>query len=172
MAKANPSKTLVATAYHEAGHAVIAWANQIGLREASIIPNSTSGTLGHCRHATWPSFRPDTDNSLRTRRRAEMLIMVALAGSEAEKRVTGRYNHRGAESDMHYAGGLTMYLTGSAEEAEALLRWLTIRTRNVLENHWSTVEPLADALLNEQRLNGKRILEVILATMGAPLLTL
>ena len=163
MAKANLSKALVATAYHEAGHAVIAWVHRVGLREVSIIPDADAGTLGHCGRYRWPSFAPDAGLDARTERRAMNLMMVHLAGREAERRFTGRYNHIGAAADLETAYTLAAYVTGDTDpETAAFLHWLTLRTRRALGIHWIAVEALATTLLNAQRLDGKQVREVIL----------
>ncbi len=56
------------TAYHEAGHAVMAWLLGRETEEATIIPNNARGTLGHIKNVEMRTFFPDllsaTDYSL------------------------------------------------------------------------------------------------------------
>ena len=158
-----PTRALIATAYHEAGHAVMAWAHDVGVKEVSIVPNMERNSLGHCQHIVWSAFRPDLEDSLRTRDRVQWLIMVFLGGREAERRFTGRYNHGGATGDMHQVFNMASYLASSDDEIDALVRWLTIRTRNSLDVYWAFVEGLAAALLEEQQMRGKRVREVMTA---------
>jgi hypothetical protein len=65
-------KSLEATAYHEAGHAIARWWLGLRFKEASIIPNSAGGTLGHVFGSGLPKwFDPATqDHQPRVRLRA------------------------------------------------------------------------------------------------------
>src|ERR1700756_1909637 len=77
---------LAATAFHEAGHAFMAWRQGVPVYKATIIPGDD--TLGHVRHGK-VLFKGDwkdlaIGDSDRTRMRAERLIMICLAGPEAQ----------------------------------------------------------------------------------------
>jgi ATP-dependent Zn protease len=79
-----PTKSIIATAYHEAGHAVIAYLEDLVLREVSIVP--TSDTLGHCRYAQAHHFNPEARVPPAMRARIAAHIMGSLAGPDAERR--------------------------------------------------------------------------------------
>jgi ATP-dependent Zn protease len=105
------SKEEEATAYHEAGHAVIALALRRGLSRVTIVPDDEAGSLGHCagtRTGEW--FQPDVDRSGRARRFIEDRVIILFAGFHAEHRFAGRRNHRGAASDWQAAGDLLSLL--------------------------------------------------------------
>src|SRR5688572_7838108 len=87
------TKTLKATAYHEAGHAVASIALRRPLTEASISPSDEQNTLGHCSHPPHPpSFQPDIEVTTRDRLRIEAACIVFFAGGAAETRFLGRRN--------------------------------------------------------------------------------
>ncbi len=84
-----------ATAYHEAGHAVVAHFERVPLRQkgASIIPNREDGTAG--RVFAWETFgeryRPDTKNTDAARIRCERavaLIQIRLNNFEISMEIS------------------------------------------------------------------------------------
>ncbi len=77
----------MATAYHEAGHAVSAHYNRLALKRASIIPGDDSH--GHILYQVAESFQPEFNTDLRTRARGEALIIGLLAGHIAEEKRPG-----------------------------------------------------------------------------------
>jgi hypothetical protein len=103
-----------ATAYHEAGHAVVAYFERVPLRQkgASIIPNREDGTAG--RVFAWETFgeryRPDTKNTDAARIRCERAAMVFLAGIVAQRKFNSRsvrFHH--GELDFHNAVNMMGY---------------------------------------------------------------
>src|SRR3954471_22736079 len=95
-------KTLVAVAYHEAGHAVIAEHYGIGHRKVTIIPKDDylgiaigyKGSKLLARLGDGERFDPQL------RRRIEGLVQVLYAGPIAEYRFRGRRNRSGAQTDL------------------------------------------------------------------------
>jgi ATP-dependent Zn protease len=125
------------TAFHEAGHAVVAYALRRHFRKLSIAPDATS--LG--RANLWPlRYRSvELDRSRRNRDRLEKEIMTLYGGLVAEQIVQGGYDVRASAKDLQRAAELAMLLTDTDEEAWALLRLLHIRTRQLLQQPvWST----------------------------------
>jgi ATP-dependent Zn protease len=97
-----------ATAFHEAGHAVVATDLRSGWRSVSVSKNET--TLGRVTSARLGKrFQPDVEVDSRTRRVVERDVMVFLAGREAEAIHTGRRNNVGAQHDLHCAHELASY---------------------------------------------------------------
>jgi hypothetical protein len=155
-----------ATAFHEAGHAIVAWSLGVGVKGVSIVPDADS--TGRCHHARL--FRkkyPELDDSLRAAVRMQKNVMIALAGLIAKGMYRARsVRHYHAHADHATAVDIALHLTSSVEEAAALIKWLEIRTRNVLRLRWPMVERLAKELLSKDTLNGaelKRSLEVRIA---------
>ena len=160
------TKALRSTAYHEAGHAVMAWHEGLSINEISIVPDhKSSGRIIHANPLR--GIHLDMDNSNRARIRAESAIRVALAGPIAQRHYNPRgFQHRHAESDYELAKDRILYITGSGEEANAYMNLLEIQTRQIVTGlHWSLVDYLAKALLERQRLSRKEIRATIKQSM-------
>ena len=84
-----------------------------------------------------------------------------MAGTAAEKWLTGRHSHVGARDDYSKAADLAMYAAGSNDEVEALLRWLQLRAANAVCSRWCFIEAVAKELLERETLTGRQIREVI-----------
>lgn len=156
------SKNLVATAHHEAGHAVAAFLLKRRLRSVTIVPNSKDGSLGSTNYR----FKSGEvrDLSYMSRRHVEDHIIICFAGGIAEQRFRGRANHRASRSDHFEAVELALEHIGRADEARAYADWLFVRTKNLLlhtPNAWRAVKAIATALLKFQTLSGKKVAETI-----------
>jgi hypothetical protein len=152
----NPSRQ-ERNAYHEAGHAVAHWAMDVPFAEVSIA--AAGDTLGQM-DATVPALQVKRGRQapLEARLEVEKAIVCLLAGTMAEKKLTGRHYWTGGSHDRDNALDLAMSVTGSREEAEAFLAWLLERTRNLMEDssHWAAVETLANVLLEQEHLSGRQ----------------
>ena len=122
-----------ATAYHEAGHAVAACEYRIAIKELSII--SDEQTHGRMLFKTPIDLEAiDYDNSNRTRIRAELQIIVALAGGIAQRRRSARSMRRWhTEGDHKFAAGIAMRLNGDVRTTSACLARLELVTENLIE---------------------------------------
>ncbi|MCX6092266.1 MAG: hypothetical protein NTX23_05315 [Candidatus Bipolaricaulota bacterium] len=149
-------------AYHESGHAVVAFLLRRRCEYVTIIPDE--GRVGHVCPADLPdSFRPETDTDSLTRYRIEREAKIFLGGITAERMFTGRQVSSGSEHDLRAAAGLAQYLSGTDEEASAQLKLLLIQTQNLLsaEGNWCAVQRLADALMRERRIPWSRVRQII-----------
>lgn len=155
--------SLKKTAYHEAGHAVAHHYLFLSFKYVSIIPDEQEGTLGHVQSKYPESFRPDFEISNRNRLRLEREIMACLAGHAAEIIYSGHENWVGASQDNHLAIHLALYVTKSNEEIEAFIKWMQIRTMELLKNpiKWLVVESVAEELLKNKRLKAKDVKRII-----------
>jgi hypothetical protein len=142
-----------ATAYHEAGHAVVRyWAGREAgtahaFKSASIEEDADSlGRVIHNSPGAW--FQPDIATDSRTRKRLETEIMGSLAGFLAVERAGYPNASDGSEKDLSTAAMLAGYVCGSVEETEAYIEWLRLRTVALLgrEFVWRGVVALATAL--------------------------
>jgi hypothetical protein len=151
------------TAYHEAGHAVAAFAMSKRFKKVSIIPIPDDNSLGRVSGCGWNSkLNPEIDEGVRLRHLVEAQIIIFLAGPVAEAKLTGRYNHIGASKD--YAGAVSYadYVTGSSEETGAYINWLIEKTKNILSlYHWNAVELLAGELIKHREIGYKATREII-----------
>lgn len=136
-----------ATAYHEAGHAVVALALGRPVHRVSILPDRER--LGVCFFGK-PIFRPTEDW-------LEREMLIALAGMAAEARFTGADAWAGAAKDEQYAASLARERTGNARQAERLLRRALAKVEHLLARtaHWLAVERIARELIQAGAISGR-----------------
>lgn len=158
------SERLLATAYHEAGHAVIAWLLGVRFRRAAvtIIPDRDSkGRVKH--HSTLKRLRPDVDDSDRIRLGIEKTAMIAIAGEAAQRRfrpMSRRTWH--AAQDYHNVSELLSRVLHPKELAP-YLKFLQIRVNLMLDRPgaWQAVEAVAEALVRQRTLSADEAAQVI-----------
>ena len=132
-------RDLTPTAFHEAGHAVMATVLRKGWREVSIEPDEDA--FGRTYMAKLGErFRPDIEVSTRTRNIIEREVMIFLAGPEAERFKTGRRNDVGARHDYECVGVLLGYAASDQDELDAYREWLRCRT----VNHFASADVLGE----------------------------
>ena len=135
-----------ATAYHEAGHAVVALALGRPIHRVSVLPDGQF--LGLCRFGKGV-FRPSEDW-------LEREILIALGGIAAEARYTGDYAWDAADRDRRYVRQLAAQRAGE-RQAERLERRLLAKAEHLLarEGHWRAVELIAAELLCQGAISGR-----------------
>jgi ATP-dependent Zn protease len=136
-----------ATAYHEAGHAVIALALGRPIQRVTILADREhAGTCAFGKAV----FRPSEDW-------LEREALIALAGLAAEARLTGVYEMDGAAKDRRYVAELARQRAGDARKAERLERRLLSKAEYLLsrEDNWRAVERLAAELLRVGTISGR-----------------
>jgi hypothetical protein len=135
-----------ATAYHEAGHAVIALALDRPVHRVSVLPNRDR--LGQCEFGKGVS-RPSEDW-------IEREILIALAGMAAEAKHTGKYGFAEADRDLRYVRRMVLKRT-SERAAERYERRLLAKVEYLLadEAHWNAVELIAAELLKHGAISGR-----------------
>jgi ATP-dependent Zn protease len=138
-----------ATAYHEAGHAVVALALGRPVQRVTILADREH--LGTCAFGK-AVFRPSEDW-------LEREALIALAGLAAEARFTGVYQFDGAAKDRRYVLELALQRTGDARKAERLERRLLAKTEHLLaqEEIWGAVTRLAAELLRAGTVSGRTV---------------
>ena len=150
---------LRATAYHEAGHAVIALANKIAVHSVSIKPEGT--TLGRAFTRNVLAGRGvDCEVSTQNRLRMERYSMVLLAGPIAERKFIksngGRYRCGGG-SDYEALINYVSYFCGSDAMVDAYIKLLhEMAALEVNAPHnWSRIEKLAGILIERGEVTKK-----------------
>ena len=135
-----------ATAYHEAGHAVVALALGRPVHKVSALPDRER--LGHCAFGKAP-VRPSEDW-------IEREILISLAGLAAEARHTGTYGWAEAEKDLRYVRRL-LRDSGSERKAERVEKRLLRKVEHLLadDEHWRAVELIAAELLAHGVISGR-----------------
>ena len=135
------------TAYHEAGHAVMAMWLGRDIHRVSILPNKTR--LGQC------ELKKGARRASQDRLEDEVLIL--LAGAVAEGRLTGRYCWEGASSDLRQARVLTESRAGTARQAERLERRFLSKAESIIDDDacWLAIELIASDLLKRKTISGR-----------------
>lgn len=135
-----------ATAYHEAGHAVIALALDRPVHRVSVLPNRDR--LGQCEFGKGVA-RPSDDW-------IEREILIALAGLAAEARHTGTYGFAEADRDLRHVRRLVLQ-RASPRQAERLERRLLAKVEYLLadDGHWRAVERIAAELMKLGVISGR-----------------
>jgi hypothetical protein len=157
--------TLEHTAYHEAGHAAASIALGRGLRRVTIVPDSDAGTLGTSANHKMPAritASLEVGSGDAARDWAARQIIIYLAGAVAERKDGGRPTRVGCKGDRAAAADLALAVTSSEAEAGAFLRWLEVRTGNLLDrlDVWAGLRHIAETLVRERTLSGRRAREV------------
>jgi hypothetical protein len=161
-------RDLTSTAFHEAGHAVMAIVLRRRWRAISIEPDEDA--YGRTYMAKLGErFRPDIEVNTRTRITIEREVMIFLAGPEAERLKTGRRNNVGARHDYQCVGILLGYAVGEQDEFAAYLEWLRCRTANHVRQpmFWARVELLAQCLLDQRRMTRHEATALVLPQLGS-----
>src|SRR4051812_25404829 len=107
-------RRLEATAYREAGHAIIALQFGRAVRRITITPDHQSSSLGHVLRHARRSFQPNilTLEDTRQKNRVEREILMLLAGPAAEAHFTGRWDKVGALVDLECAHEIAVRICG------------------------------------------------------------
>lgn len=146
-----------ASAYHEAGHAVIAYMFGYKPQAATIIPTiDTAGSVSHPNPLR--GIRLDIDGSDRARLRVEKAIIICLAGPLAQRHHNRRsWRSYHGQSDYELINELALRICGSAEQASAFLKWLEIVAHDLVKMHWRQITKVAMALLERTRLSADEL---------------
>lgn len=145
----------IATAHHEAGHAVMAVALGRVVTKVTIKPSShhlTGVRLGECELGS--------GRTRATKTWLEDEVMILLAGMVAEARLTGDYCRRGAATDLKMVKTLICKRAASTAQAERLhKRWLD-KTEHFMHHpvRLDAVAAVADALLMRTTIKGRAVI--------------
>ena len=162
--------------FHEAGHAVAAFAVRRGVRSVTIIPDAES--LGRVALHDSRALMDELEtghrgwSADRVRREVEKHIIIAFAGKAVERKLTGRGTYQGAAGGDGIAVDLALAVCGDEEEASAYLAWLWHRTANLMSGPrcWPAIEALAYELRRRKKIGG-RLVRAIIADAIAPPVT-
>jgi ATP-dependent Zn protease len=135
-----------ATAYHEAGHAVVALAYDRPVHRVSVLPNQFYAGLCEFQKG---KARGSVDV-------VEREILISLAGMVAEARHTGKYDRAAAGRDLRQARAWALQ-RADERQLERYERRMLAKVESLLndEQHWAAVERIAAELLKHGRISGR-----------------
>ena len=159
------TKELESIAYHEAGHAVVAWRVGVKAKSLSIIPEP--GSKGRYIHKPYfTDINPEYDTSPRAERRLKNMALVCLAGEIAQRRFnSGEWRHYHGERDFEQASDLLHYLAGSEDDWQAHVNAIHLQAQQMVKDRsvWLCIGDLAAALLEHRELSGTETVRIIRA---------
>lgn len=144
-----------ATAYHEAGHAIIA--HELGADVDNITCDSSGRERGHC--------------TLKESMSAENHAVWSAAGTEAQRKFL---ESKGVKKGIGQDDGCMDDLDGVLDAAEvesgtddlgsnaAIINARWERARKMVEDHWPQIERLANELMRRGTMTGDDIRSVIM----------
>jgi ATP-dependent Zn protease len=138
---------MIATAYHEAGHAVVALSLGRSVEKLTIVRNSLR--LG--------SVQIGKGRNSRKQDYFEIEALILLAGVVSEARYTGEYNWDGAQQDLRAVRRLSLARVETIKKAERLERRLLDKTEHHLDQpgNWEAVKLVAAELIQSQSISGR-----------------
>jgi len=144
------------TAYHEAGHAVMAYFLGVRLKKVSIVPGKDYvGRLLHGKILRGRYIELNSRNSM------EKNALVALSGDIAQKHHAPR-SRSGASKDHEEAFSMATMVNTSPEATDAWIKWLKIRAEDTLKLRWALVDAVAWELVKKNELDREEILAVLM----------
>ena len=134
-----------ATAYHEAGHAVLALALAGRFTASAFCPTANGSVRANFARVYFDRRKIGSSE-----------ILIALGGIAAEAIHTGVYAWNEAERDLLYVRELTEQRAGR-RQAERLERRLLAKAEHLLakRGHWQAVELIAKELLRHGEISGR-----------------
>jgi hypothetical protein len=149
-----------ATAHHEAGHAVMAWALGLTVESVSIKPHRNSHGRVMIDVPRWVSHGDPADPVVRLW--AEANIISQMSGFVAERRYRGRANHVGALADYANTYETASALTFSRRERDLFLDWLFARACSLMRrlSAQRAVNAVARVLLEKERISGRTVARI------------
>jgi hypothetical protein len=162
--------SLLEIAFHEAGHAVLAWVTGRKIERVSMVTDAQYARLrpfptrsvpaGCLVVAPLPAGVDLLDE--RYRRLAEREAMIALAGELAVSRLRGSCRAKGlSRGDLDALTYAAFHAGDSPGCLDSQLSRIAAQTALYLEVYWSHVEALADALLRRRNMSGRQVIAIL-----------
>jgi ATP-dependent Zn protease len=139
------------TAYHEAGHTVVAHALGIGIERVSIVEDEESVgiSVSPLREGFDYYLDADADEYLGKH------LVVCQAGAVAEEILTGELPE--LEGNDREGAVEILFRIADHEDSEAKGQESEDMARDILRDNWPKVRNLAEALLEHRELSGKEV---------------
>lgn len=144
----------IATAYHEAGHAVMAMALGRLVQKVTIAPGRS-----HLGEARLGVCQMKKGRSKASKNLLEEDVLILFAGMVAESRYTGRYCQQGAMEDLLAIKRLLCDRAGSQSQHDRLHRRLLDKTEHMLDadNLAAAIESIATELVQKTTISGRAV---------------
>jgi ATP-dependent Zn protease len=142
------------TAYHEAGHTVVAYYSSLRDNIHSVTIGSTKNYFGRLK------LKFDDEREYTTAEKKD-IVKMCYAGMEGDRILAGTrfaYDYGGASSDYRMAWKL---LDGPLWHKPALHFRAKAEARAVLQEHRVDLDKMANALLEKRALNRNEIFEIL-----------
>ena len=149
-----PTDETRATAYHEAGHAVMAILLGRPIEKVTIVPAKIAtggGRLGACRIQKGRS-KPSQDE-------LEDDVLILLGGMVAESHSTGRYSLAGAGQDLRMVQRLLSNRAGTEKKLARATRRALEKTEHLLSAAVAVeaIQLIAEELLERETISGRAV---------------
>ena len=145
---------LTATAYHEAGHAVMALSLGRLVHKVTIVPGRSQ--FGDARLGTCEMQK---GRSAPSKNVFEDEVLILFAGMVAEAHFTGKYCEQGANQDLLAIQRLLCDRASNQSQFERRQRRLLDKTEHVLhdEGHARAIELIARELIEKSTISGRAV---------------
>ena len=158
-----PGDPVLLTAYHEAGHAVMAQLCGQQITEVEIVGDEDhAGSVQSLRFSD--ERGSDHDPAIPTAP-IERRLLCTAAGMVAEAIVSGRPGWDEGCEDLDAAVRLAMQVVDDCERVLPYLETVREHTESLLRSNWTAVETLAEILVQRRRMTGEEVRRLL-----APLL--
>jgi ATP-dependent Zn protease len=161
---AQVSDAIRLTAFHEAGHAVMAELCGRQVTEVEIVgdPEHT----GSVHSLAFPPDPGEGDTSDAEIEDIERQLKIVLSGEVAEAMVTGREEWDETNKDLDAAVRLAMRMVDDCEEVLPLLSEIRSEVERGLRAHWPAVEALVHELIERKSLTGTEVRRLLTRVTG------
>ena len=140
-------------------------AHHVGIRTNKLSIEQDGDSYGYHLHANaLKNIELECDISPKVRQGIENTVLVCLAGPTAQVKFNPNgYRHLHGQWDKHQAVELLDLLCGSNERVQEYFDLMDTRARQFIEepDNWSAISAVAEALLSEGTISGKRLKDVI-----------
>ena len=154
------------TAFHEAGHAVIAVIRHRLFKPVTIVPNVKDQSAGELELTYKLSGKP---THLQTLRKFDGEVLVFMAGGVTVEYLTGKPEAPGTEHDKAGVARRLLYYYPHPEDIQVrtdCYNRLLAECRALVKDNLPTIEAVAEELLKVKRLSSKRVRAIYRATLN------
>ena len=150
-------------AYHEAGHAVMAYLAGEPVTTYSLNTEDTISSIPTTSQI-FLEFEGEIADpwNYQLRKKIEAKVMIDLAGQIAEEKYIGK-TQLPVYNDDYESVNMLSRIAESEEELQAYYDWLFIRTEKLISFgiNWSLIKVVADELFENKELSGPQVIEII-----------